>query len=272
MVQQERQTIHRITSRSNLRVKGLLEKRDNYYFFEGEKLVEDILRKRMKVNILVIHETKEKQLSISAGNVKETWYVNDSVLKKLSSLKETPDFIAVLELQEKHIDFRRVKVIIALDSIQDPANAGTVFRCAAAFGMDAVVFCGACVKPTNPKFLRAAQNAFFETQFQHFETIEELVGKAEKAGLNIYLTSSHHIPGAVGTLEPAEVRFPCLVLFGNEGQGLPGEYFRRYPALRVSQTDKVESLNIGVSACIIMHELRKLLLPTPRSGAVAQKE
>ncbi len=265
MTLQERQTIHRITSRSNPRVKDLLEKRDGYYFFEGEKLVKDILLRGMKVNILVIHEAKESQPVMPAKVVGETWYVNDSVLKKLSSLKETPDYIAVLELKEKHIDFRRVRVIIGLDSIQDPANAGTVFRCAAAFGVDAVAFSGACVKPTNPKFLRAAQDAFFEVPFQHFEAIEELVGKAEKAGLNIYLTSSHDIPGAVGVVGPGEVRFPCLVLFGNEGQGLPGEFFLRYPALRVSQTDKVESLNVGVSACIIMHELRKLQHSTPRT-------
>ena len=265
MVQQERQTIHRITSRTNPRVKDLLDKKDHYFFFEGEKLVGDILQRGMKINILVIHETKENRLSIPAGNVKETWYVNESVLKKLSSLKETPDFIAVLEMEEKHIDFRRAKVIIALDSIQDPANAGTVFRCAAAFGVDAVAFSGACVKPTNPKFLRAAQDAFFEVPFQHFETIKDLVGKAEKTGLNIYLTSSHDIPGAVGIIGPEQVRFPCLVLFGNEGQGLPEAFFLRYPALRVSQTDKVESLNVGVSACIIMHELRKLLLPTLRA-------
>ncbi len=264
MTQQEKHLIHRITSRSNPRVKDLLEKKDHYYFFEGEKLVEDILRKRINVSTLVIHEAREKQLTIPVEGVNEVWYVNDSVLKKLSSLKETPDYIAILELKEKPIDFRELKVIIALDSIQDPANAGTVFRCAAAFGMDAVVVCGACVKPTNPKFLRAAQNAFFETQFQHFETMDDLLGKAEKAGLNIFLTSSHNIAGAVGVKEPGEVRFPCLVLFGNEGQGLPGEYFRRYPTLRVSQTDKVESLNLGISACIIMHELRKLLHVTPR--------
>lgn len=265
MTLQERQTIHRITSRSNPRVKDLLEKRDHYYFFEGEKLVRDILQRRMKINILVIHEAKESQLAIPAKAVGETWYVNESVLKKLSSLKETPDFIAVLELEEKHIDFRQGRVIIGLDSIQDPANAGTVFRCAAAFGMDAVAFSGACVKPTNPKFLRAAQNAFFETDFQHFATIEELVGKAEKAGLNIYLTSSHDIQGTVGTIGPEQVRFPCLILFGNEGQGLSEEFFLRYPALRVSQTDKVESLNVGVSACIIMHELRKLQHSTRRT-------
>lgn len=262
MFPQRKQAIFRITSRSNQRVKDLLEKKDQYYFFEGEKLVGDILRKRMMVDTLIIHETKESQLSIPAGNVKEVWYVNENVLNKISTLKETPDFIAVLELPEKVIDFEKVDIVIALDNIQDPANAGTVFRCAAAFGVDAIAFSGACVKPTNPKFLRAAQNAFFETCFQHFETIEQLMRKAEKAGLNIYLTSSHDIPGAVGSLLPEQVQFPCLILFGNEGQGLPGEFFLRYPSIRVSQTDNVESLNVGVSACIIMYELRKLRAKT----------
>lgn len=261
MLQQERQTIYRITSRSNQRVKDLLEKKDYYYFFEGEKLVEDILRKRLKVHILIIHETKENRLSIPTVNVKEIWYVNDTVLKKISSLQATPDFIAVMELIETPIDFYQAKTIIALDNIQDPGNAGTVFRCAAAFGIDAVAFSGACVKPNNSKFLRAAQNAFFETHFQHFETTRQLVEKAEKAGLNIYLTSSHESPGTAGTLRPEQVEFPCLILFGNEGQGLPMEFFLRYPALRIMQTDKVESLNIGVSACIIMHELKKLQQP-----------
>ncbi|MCU0285857.1 MAG: RNA methyltransferase [Acidobacteria bacterium] len=259
--------ILRITSRSNQRVKDLLEKKDHYYFFEGEKLVKDVLRTRQEINILVIHESKENRLDIPTGQVKELWYVNDNVLKKISSLKETPDYIAVLELKESPIDFHQARTIIALDNIQDPANTGTIFRCAAAFGIDAVAFSGACVKTNNPKFLRAAQNAFFEIRFQHFEKIQQLVEAAEKAGLNIYLTSSHDIPGSPGSLQPGQAQFPCVILFGNEGQGLPDEFFLRYPVLRISQTDKVESLNVGVSACIIMYELKKLQQPVEQQKA-----
>lgn len=247
--------IVRIRSRSNRKVKDLIKKREQFLFFEGEKLVKDILQKGMKVNILVVHE--EKEFLIPEKTVKDTWYVNDSILKKLSTLKEKPDFIAVLELEEEAIDFRETKVIIALDNIQDPANAGTVFRCAAAFGIDSIAFSGACVKPTNAKFLRAAQDAFFDIHFQHFETAAALLEKAGKASFHIYLTSSHDTKQ---TLNPRQVQFPCLILFGNEGKGLDPALFDRYPSIKIPQSDKVESLNVGVSACIVMYELTGKIL------------
>ncbi len=95
----------------------------------------------------------------------------------------------------------------------------------------------------------------FSFHFQHFETIKTLIEKAAKANFNIYLTSSHD---SKETISPEEVLFPSLLLFGNEGKGLAGELFQRYPSIKITQTDKVESLNVGVSACFIMHELKKL--------------
>ncbi|MCP5106651.1 MAG: RNA methyltransferase [bacterium] len=248
--------IQHITSRSNPRVKDLIKHKEHYLFFEGEKLVKDILRREITVNLLVMAEEKKEKIPLEGKKIKEVWYVNHSVLKKLSSLKEEPGFIAVLQLEEKAVNFHKLKTVIALDGIQDPANAGTVFRCAAAFGIDAVVFSGASVKPGNSKFLRAAQNAFFETPFQHFQTLAALLEKAAEAGLNIYLTSSHD-SGGTGTISPDRVKLPCLVLFGNEGRGLPAALFKKYPSIRIAQTGKVESLNVGISACIIMHELKK---------------
>lgn len=249
--------IHRIRSRSNQRVKDLIKKRDEYFFFEGEKLVNDILERGDEIAILIINENKENQLNIPAGAVIDTtWVVSETVLEKLSSLKEKPDFIAVLEPWEKLIDFRESKVIIGLDSIQDPANAGTVFRCAAAFGIDAIVFSGAGVSLTNTKFLRAAQDAFFDMTYQRFSDVEALIEAAKQANpaLKVYLTSSH-FPGKA--LAPHQIEFPCLILFGNEGKGLERDLFKKYPFIRIPQAGKVESLNVGVSACIIMYEISK---------------
>lgn len=246
--------IYRITSRSNQRLKDLLKNKDEYYFFEGEKLVRDILQKKLKVEILIVNNTLETEFPAPEKTAKETWYVNESVLKKLSNLKRTPPMIAVLKLKEKAIDFRKAKVVIVLDNIQDPANAGTVFRCAAAFGVYAVVLSGSSVKPNNPKFLRAAQDAVFHVRFQQVESLDALIKKASSAGMNIYLTSALY-PGE--TVSPGNLRSPCLILFGNEGQGLPPELFLSYPSIKIEQTKKVESLNVGVSACIIMHELKK---------------
>jgi TrmH family RNA methyltransferase len=244
---------YKINSRSNQRVKDLIKKRDQYFFFEGEKLVKDILDGGIEISILIVDEKREDQLPIPKETVvKETWVVAETVLEKISSLKEKPDFIAILEWQEKPVDFHQASVVIGLDSIQDPANVGTVFRCAAAFGIDAIALTGISVNLNNTKFLRAAQDSFFKINYQRFDDVEALIREAEAANFNIYLTSSHD---STYVIAPHHIEGPCLILFGNEGKGLDKALFERYPPVKVPQEDKVESLNVGVSACIIMYEV-----------------
>jgi TrmH family RNA methyltransferase len=246
-----------IQSRSNPKIKRLVKQKENYFFFEGEKLVRDILERDIEIAILVVSAKNENTwtnlVSKEKAVIGETWVASESVLAKLSSLKETPGVIAVLEMAERPVNFQQAKVIIGLDNIQDPANAGTVFRCAAAFGIDAVVFTGASVKPNNSKFLRTAQNALFEVRWQRFEKLETLVREAEKADLNVYVTSSR--PKGQ-SLSPQQVKPPCLILFGNEGKGLDEDLLLRFQNLTIPHSGSIESLNAGVSACIVMYELR----------------
>lgn len=245
--------IYRIHSRTNQRVKELLKKRDQYFFFEGEKLVRDILDRGIQITILIVNEKRKNHLLIPASDViKETWLVTETVLEKITSLKEKPDFIAIVEWQEKPVNFRQSPIVIGLDSIQDPANLGTVFRCAAAFGIESIAFTGIGVNPNNSKFLRTAQNSFFNVNYQHFADVESLIREAGAAGFNIYLTSSHDPTYAIA---PHHIERPCLILFGNEGKGLDKALFERFPSVKISQKDSVESLNVGVSACIIMYEI-----------------
>ena len=54
------------------------------------------------------------------------------------------------------------------------------------------------------------------------------------------------------------MEFPCLLLFGSEGRGLAPELLERFPLIRLEQEERIDSLNVAVSACILMHELRRL--------------
>ena len=54
------------------------------------------------------------------------------------------------------------------------------------------------------------------------------------------------------------VEFPCLVLFGNEGQGLGPQILERFPLIRLDQKERIDSLNVAVSACILMHEVKRI--------------
>ena len=246
-----------IQSRSNPRVKDLIDKKDQYYIFEGEKLVKDILNRSIPIQILIIEDSQYDIASLpSRAQVNEIWVASPSVIQKISSLKEKSSFIAVISIIHPQIDFKSSSIIIGLDSIQDPANAGTVFRCAAAFGIQSIILSGPSVNPTNSKFIRAAQNAIFDVPFQKFPNIDTAINKARSLNsqIHIYLTSSH--PQAE-SVTPENVQFPCIIWIGNEGSGLDAPLFQKYPSIFISQTHTVESLNAGVSACILMHELQK---------------
>jgi len=243
-----------ITSRTNSRVKELLKNRDQYFFFEGEKLVQDILNREIPIKRFIINDKYNPHPFPKTGLIEETWYVTGEVMEKISSLKEAPVVIAVLKWQVNPVDFNRAQTIIALDNIQDPANAGTVFRCASAFGINDIAITGKSVKLNNSKFLRTAQHTIFDINCHHYESARHLIHEAEETGFNIYLTSSH---GPALTVEPEQIEQPALILLGNEGKGLNNELFGKYPSIKIPQTNRVESLNAGVSACIIMYEVSR---------------
>jgi len=244
-----------ISSRANPRLKELLARREKLFFFEGEKLVTDILARSLTVSHLIFSAEMEERLPGISAAVGETWLVSRSVLEKISELKTPPGIIAVLEIPDREIDFKRQKVVFALDTVQDPANLGAVFRCAAAFGMSALALSGGCVRANHPKVVRAAQTALIDIPFQFFPGLESLIDTAQSHGVHIYATGSH---ASARTLAVEKMEWPCLVLFGNEGQGLGKEVLRRFPLIRLDQHARIDSLNLAVSACIVMQEVRRV--------------
>ena len=73
-----------ITSRANPRLKALLAARDKLVFFEGEKLVCDILARDLAVKQLLVSAEGEKCLPAIAARVSEYWSVSGPVLEKVS--------------------------------------------------------------------------------------------------------------------------------------------------------------------------------------------
>ena len=244
-----------ISSRANPRLKELLERKEKLIFFEGETLVGDILSREIPVNMLLFSAEMEKRLPEISAAVVEHWLVSRPVLEKISDLKTPAEIIAVLEMPVWEIDFKRQKIVFGFDTVQDPANLGTVFRCAAAFGISALAMAGACVRANHPKVVRAAQTALLDIPFQVFPSLDGLIAKAQNQGAHIYVTGSH---AAEKPLAVENMEFPCLVLFGNEGQGLEPQLLKRFPLIRLDQKERIDSLNVAVSACILMHEVKRI--------------
>ena len=241
-----------ISSRANPRLKELLAARDELFFFAGEKLVRDILARPLAVDKLLVSADAEKDLPEIAAAIGEYWLVTPLVMEKVSGMKSPPPLVAVMSLPAAEIDFRLRPVTVGLVDVQDPGNIGTVFRCASAFGYSALALAGSCARPNHPKVVRSAQTALLDVSFQVFPGADELVAKAMAQGVRVVVTGSQT---GKASLPLAALERPCLVLFGNEGRGLAPALLERFPLVRLEQEERIDSLNVAVSACILMHEL-----------------
>ena len=88
-----------------------------------------------------------------------------------------------------------------------------------------------------------------------FKTLKSLLKKAVKERYNIYLTSSR---GDVNKVGIGEIENPVLIVIGSEGSGIDDKLLSEFKTVVIEQTDNVDSLNAGISGCIIMNGIKNI--------------
>lgn len=140
--------------------------------------------------------------------------------------------------------------LVVLDGVQDPGNAGTILRTAAALGAAATLALPGTVDLWNAKVVRSSMGA----QFSHPSfsvTGEELTELLKREGIELWAAD------AGGTPLGAEASPAKLALaIGNEGAGLsPTVRALAVRIVGVPLAASVESLNVAVATGIILHQL-----------------
>lgn len=142
--------------------------------------------------------------------------------------------------------------LLILDGVQDPGNAGTILRTAAALGATATLALPGTVDLWNSKVVRSGMGAHFHHPCLS-GTWDELAEFRERRGLELWAAD---VSGeSIRSVAPV-VRLGLIV--GNEGSGLSSEARTRADrlvALPIAST--VESLNVAVAAGILLYELNR---------------
>jgi TrmH family RNA methyltransferase len=142
--------------------------------------------------------------------------------------------------------------LVVLDAVQDPGNAGTILRTAAALGAAATIALPGTVDLWNAKVVRSAMGAHFHHSCLT-ATWDELDSFRRRHGVELWAAD---VGGdVIDGLEPP-ARLALIV--GNEGAGLSSQSRTRADrlvALPISAA--VESLNVAVATGILLYELRR---------------
>ncbi len=240
------------------KVKALSQKkfRDESGLFtvEGEKLVNEAVRS-----------------SFTVEKVYEADVIGEDAMARITSLSSPSPVLAVVrkpsdayveDVAELDDLLSQGGLFLALDTIRDPGNLGTIIRIADWFGIKAVFATRDTVDVFNPKVVQATMGAIFRVRM-HYVDLPVLSRAVLSHGGHIFGTFLDGDDIYSKNLDNGS-QSPAMIVIGNESNGISEPmsalvtdrlYIPSYPADQPGS----ESLNAAIATAVTVAEFRRRL-------------
>lgn len=235
-----------ITNAEIKHVRSLREKKfrdeSGEFVVEGEKMVREALASGFE--------------PVSVWRTEE---IGEAAMSRISQLSSPSPVLAVLKMPSPGgpTEILQNELYLALDSVRDPGNLGTIIRIADWFGVKTLFVSEDCVDQYNPKVVQASMGSLFRVKVVPSE-LTGVCARFREKGMEVY-----------GTVLDGEDIYkenisPCgLVVMGNESVGIS-------PGVRSCLTGRLlipsfgqggaESLNVAVATAVTLSEFRRRTL------------
>lgn len=226
---------------------------------EGPQVVGELIRHRMElaVELYLTPAAHERHAALAAEAIGAGVVVDLASEEALAAMADTQTPQGVIAVaRQAPVALRDLvdadtRLVVLLDEVRDPGNAGTIIRAADSAGADAVVLTGTSVDPYNPKVVRATTGSLFHLDVTTGVTLAAAVGAFRDAGVQVLVADMAGDPlPSLGDLLDA----PTAWVFGNEAHGVSAE--ARSLADRVVSVPiygTAESLNLATAASVCLY-------------------
>lgn len=237
----------KITSITNPKIKEYLKLHTNkqqklkkQFIVETRHLVEEAIKAGVVDVVITTNE------DYYFDNV---MYVSDNVMKKLSNLKTPSDFLAVCNVTTSMFDSNSNYLL--LDDVQDPGNVGTILRTALAFNIKNIIISDDTANIYNHKVIQSSQGAIFHLNIKKTDLVVE-IKRLKNEGYKVIGTALEDAT----TLSKKDHYDKYALVLGNEGQGINKNIIALCDEMKYIKIDNIDSLNVAVSAGVIMYQLQ----------------
>lgn len=269
-----------ITSRNNSIVKRAASlqtkkgrEKEKRFIAEGEKLTYEAIGAGLPIEAILVLQSKAEIILPKLFEIMdealyrstELYILSDNAFEKISTEKAPQGVISII----KHLDFfYNIDIIykedffldineraIALYSVRDPSNLGSVIRSAVAFGVDHIILSFDCADVYNPKTVRSAMGSLFRTKVTVVKKFDSFIFAAQNSGRRVF---SAELTPTAKSLKKTGIEGTDIIIIGNEGHGIPRTISEITDgSVYIPISDKTESLNASVAAAIFMWEQNK---------------
>jgi len=230
--------------------------RENSFVAEGPKVVGDLLAVMRPKMVFATSQW----ISENNTNGIDVEIVSEDELSRISFLQHPQQVLAVFPMPsyDESIDYTKElkgKLTLALDSVQDPGNLGTIIRIADWFGIETILCSHETADAYNPKVIQATMGSIARVRIIYTDLTKTLEAIASE--MPIYGT---FLDGE--NIHSRQLPKEAVIVMGNEGKGISQDVARlvtdrvlipNYPEGRPT----ADSLNVAIATAITCAEFRR---------------
>ena len=213
---------------------------------EGIKVVREFLQSSFELHSLFT--TNNAFQGIPSNKV---FQISSADLHKISSLKTPNKVLALFHIPEE-VDYSNSDLYVALDSVNDPGNLGTIIRLCDWFGIEHLLCSKETVDCFNSKVVQASMGSLTRVSIHYldliptFQKLQKPVFIADMDGENVY-----------ASVLPTE----GILVLGNEANGVSVEIKnaanRVVSIPRFGSLKETESLNVATATAVLLSEFKR---------------
>jgi len=209
------------------------------FIVEGEKMINEAIYSEMEV--VSMYKRDE---------------IGEDQMKRISSCDSPSPILAVVRMPDiKKSPIRTCGLYLALDSIRDPGNLGTILRVCDWFGIDGIFASEDTVDQYNPKVVQSSMGAVFRKKILYGD-LEKVCMDFISAGLPIHGT---FLDG--DNLYEGDINPNGLIVLGNESRGI-SQSIRAFCTSRIlipsfATGRHAESLNVAIASAVVVAEFQR---------------
>ena len=216
------------------------------FLAEGVKVIQELLDSNFILEHLYISET-----ILDTVNSYQKTVISEAELKKISCLATPNNCLALFKIPEAKAPIQK-GLIVALDSIRDPGNLGTIIRLCDWFGVEQLWCNEQTVDSYNPKVVQATMGSIARVAVSYVDLEKQLqnvtipVFGTFMDGENVYKENL-----------PQE----GILVLGNEANGISETIEKlvsnRLAIPRFGSLQQTESLNVATATAIFLSEFKR---------------
>jgi TrmH family RNA methyltransferase len=189
--------------------------------------------------------------------------ITEGEMSEITHLSSPSPALALVEKRRTDLmqtlgEMDKNQLYLALDSIRDPGNFGTILRIADWFGMKAIFASPDSVDLYNSKVIQASMGAIFNVPVYYANIAEVIdilkipVWGASLSGVSIY---------------KSQLSSNGIIIIGNEAKGISTALQEKIdrliiiPSFQSTEVHSADSLNAAVATAIICSEFRRRFQP-----------